>query len=80
MGAILRSDGSGGGAILPSRPAFTFYEIALAAAQYRDARIPSLGGGWYCYPAPPWFLIYRRPERSERELRAHAARIRRFLW
>jgi hypothetical protein len=81
MGAILRNDGLGGaGAILPSRLEFTFYEIALATAQHRDARVYSLGGGWYCYAAPPWFFTYRKPEWAEQELRACAARVRRLLW
>lgn len=81
MGALLKNDGLGGaGAIFPSRLEFTFYEIALATAQYRDAHIHSLGGDWYCYSAPPWFFTYRRPGWTEQELRAHAARVRRLLW
>jgi len=48
MGAILRKDGFGGArSIFPSRPDFTFYEIALATAQYRNSHIqisPSLKG------------------------------------
>jgi len=66
MGAILKNDGFGGaGSIFPSRLEFTFHEIALAAAQYRDSHIESLGGGCYCYSALPWLFTYRMPQWTE---------------
>lgn len=81
MGAILRNDGLGSaGPIFPTRPAFSFYEIALAAAQYRDTHILSLGGGWYCYTVTPWVFTYRVPSWTEASVEAHRARIRRALW
>lgn len=81
MGAILRNDGFGGArAVFPSRLEFTFYEIALATAQYRDCHIQSLGGGWYCYAAAPWFFTYRMPEWSEQQIEACRARVRQLLW
>jgi len=81
MGAILRNDGLGGArSIFPSRPEFSFYEIALAAVQYRDTHIQSLGGGWYCYTALPWMFTYRAPVWTEQAVEAHRARIRTLLW
>lgn len=81
MGAILRRDGlAGAGPIFPSRPEFSFYEIALAAAQYRDRHIQSLGGGWYCYTALPWIFTYRVREWTERDIEAHRARVRKLIW
>jgi len=81
MGAILRNEGFGSaGPVFPSRPEFTFYEIALAAVQYRDTHIHSLGGGWYCYTAVPWIFTYRIPEWTEQQIEAHRSRIRKFLW
>jgi hypothetical protein len=81
MGAILRNGGFGGARpIFPPRLEFTFYEIALAAAQYRDSHIQTLGGGWYCYSALPWLFTYRTPEWTEQEVKAHTARIHKLLW
>jgi hypothetical protein len=81
MGALLRNDGFGGARpIFPSRLEFTFYEIALPAAQYRDSHIQTLGGGWYCYSALPWLFTYRTPEWTEQEVKAHMARIHKLLW
>lgn len=81
MGAILRNDGfAGAGPIFPSRLEFSFYEVALPAAQYRDAHIQSLGGGWYCYSALPWFFTYHVPVWTDREVEAHMARVRKLLW
>ena len=81
MGAILRNDGFGGaGSIFPSKLEFTFYEIALPAAQYRDSHVQSLGGGWYCYSELSWLFTYRTVEWTEQEVKAHMARIRKLLW
>ncbi|MGQ0523883.1 MAG: hypothetical protein ACT4P8_09520 [Betaproteobacteria bacterium] len=81
MGAILKSDGfAGAGSIFPSRVEFSFYEIALAAVQYRDSHIESLGGGWYCYTALPWMFTYRVPEWTEVDIEACRARVRKLLW
>jgi len=81
MGAILRNDGIGGArAIFPSRLEFTFYEIALPAAQYRDSHIQGLGGGWYCYCKLPWLFTYRTAEWTEQEVTAHRARVHKLLW
>lgn len=81
MGAILGNDGfAGAGSIFPSRLEFSFYEVALPAAQYRDVHIQSLGGGWYCYCALPWLFTYRVPEWTEREVGACTARVRKLLW
>ncbi len=81
MSAILRNDGIGGaGSILPSGLQFTFYEIALPAAQYRDAHIESLGGGWYCYARLPWLFTYRTVEWTEQDVKALMGRVHRFLW
>ncbi len=81
MGAILRNDGIGGaGAILPSKLEFSFYEVALPAAQYRDSHIQSLGGGWYCYCALPWLFTYRMVEWTQQEVDARRARIHKLLW
>ena len=81
MGAILKSDTlSSTGSIFPARPEFAFYEIALAAAQYRDRHIQSLGGGWYCYTALPWIFTYRVREWTERDIEAHRSRVRKLLW
>jgi len=81
MGAILRNAGFGGArSIFPSKPEFTFYEIALSVAQYRNSHIQSLGGGWYCYSAASWFFTYRTVKWSEQEVKAHTARIHKLLW
>jgi len=81
MGAILRNDRFGGArSIFPSQPEFTFYEIAISVAQYRDSHIHSLGGGWYCYAVAPWLFTYRTVDWSEREVKAHMARVHKFLW
>lgn len=81
MGAILRNDGIGGArSIFPSRLDFTFYEIALSAAQYRDTHIQSLGGGWYCYYRAPWLFTYRRTEWTEQGVKTLMARIPKLLW
>lgn len=81
MGAILRNDGIGGApSILPSRLEFTFYEIALSAAQYQESHIQSLGGGWYCYCKLPWFFTYRTPKWTEPQVKACMARVHRLLW
>ena len=81
MSALLRDDGFGGArSIFPSKLEFTFYEIALGATQYRDSHIQSLGGGWYCYVALPWLFTYRTPEWTERQVKAHRARIHKLLW
>lgn len=81
MGAIVRNDAFGGArSIFPSRLEFTFYEIALPAAQYRDSHIQSLGGGWYCYAKLPWLFTYRTTEWTEQEVKRHMARIPRLLW
>jgi hypothetical protein len=81
MSALLKNDSFGGAqSIFPSKLEFTFYEIALAAAQYRDSHIESLGGGWYCYSALPWLFTYRTPAWTEREVKAHMARVHRLLW
>ena len=81
MGAMLRNDSFGGArSIFPSKLEFTFYEIALSAAQYRDSHIQSLGGGWYCYSELSWLFTYRTVEWTEQEIKAHMARIHRLLW
>ena len=81
LGAILRSGGwEDARPIFPSRLEFTFYEIALPTAQYRDSHVQSLGGGWYCYSAPLWLFTYRMPLWTEREAKICRARVRTFLW
>jgi hypothetical protein len=66
--------------IFPSKLEFTFYEIALPAAQYRDCHIQRLAGGWYCYSKLSWLFTYRTVEWNGREVKAHMARIHKLLW
>lgn len=81
MSAIVKHDGiSAAGAIFPSRPEFSFYEIALAAVQYRDTHLEPLGGGWYCYTALPWIFTYCVPQWTDRDVEQCRARVRKWLW
>jgi hypothetical protein len=78
MVAIPGHDGIGGArSLFPSAPGFSFHEIALPAAHYRNPHIHSLGGGWYCYCAGSWLFTYRR---SDEAVKAQMSGIRKLLW